>query len=73
MTFIKGPEIVVIMFTQSTAVLHEYLNDELKLLSCYNFFPRSEFPEFSVFREISEHYRFSRFVATLVCADRGTG
>jgi len=40
MTFINGSEIVVIMFTQSTAVLHEYLNDELKLLSCYNFFPR---------------------------------
>ena len=30
------PEILIILFTQSTAVLHKYLNDELKIL-CYNF------------------------------------
>ena len=30
------PEILMILFTQSTAVLHKYLNDELKIL-CYNF------------------------------------
>ena len=31
------PEILVILFTQSTAVLHKYLNDELKYFVCYNF------------------------------------
>jgi len=36
MTFIKG---FMILFTQSTAVLHEYLNDELKILSLLQFFP----------------------------------
>jgi len=51
------PEILIILFTQSTAVLHKYLNDELKYFVCYNFslrlqrIPR-EFPEFSMFREI---------------------
>jgi len=29
----------MIMFTQSTAVLHKYLNDELKILSLLQFFP----------------------------------
>ena len=33
------PEIVMILFTQSTAVLHKYLNDELKLLCSLQFFP----------------------------------
>ena len=33
MTFIKG---LMILFTQSTAGLHKYLNDEQKIL-CYNF------------------------------------
>ena len=33
------PEIVMILFTQSTAVLHKYLNDELKLLCLLQFFP----------------------------------
>jgi len=28
------PEIIMILFTQSTPVLHKYLNDELKVL-CY--------------------------------------
>jgi len=31
------PEILMILFTQSTAVLHKYLNDELKYFVCYNF------------------------------------
>jgi len=57
----------MIMFTQSTAVLHKYLNDELKIL-CYNFFSGGciEFPEFSMFREIPEYSGFSKFVATLL-------
>jgi len=33
------PEIVMILFTQSTAVLHKYLNDELKQLCLLQFFP----------------------------------
>ena len=64
------PESLLILFTQSTAVLHKYLNDELKILLFVNIFPRLhripwEFPEFSMFREIPEYSRFSRFVATL--------
>ena len=64
------PEILMILFTQSTAVLHKYLNDELKILCLLQFSPRlhripREFPEFSMFREIPEYSRFSRFVATL--------
>ena len=30
---------MMIMFTQSTAVLHEYLNDELKIICLLQFFP----------------------------------
>ena len=66
----------MILFTQSTAVLHKYLNDELKILFCLlQFFPEvAQFPEFSMFRELPEYSRFSRFVATLsiakVCAER---
>jgi len=41
MTFIKvncySEIIILILFTQSTAVLHRYLNDELKNFLCYNF------------------------------------
>jgi len=64
------PEILMILFTQSTAVLHKYLNDELKYFVCDNFSLRfhripGEFHEFSMFREIPEYSRFSRFVATL--------
>jgi len=64
------PKILMILITQSTAVLHKYLNDELKYFVCYNFSMRlhripCEFPEFSMFREIPEYSRFSRFVATL--------
>ena len=64
------PEILMILFTQSAAVLHKYLNDELKHFVCYNFSLRlhrisREFPESSMFREIPEYCRFSRFVATL--------
>ena len=60
----------MIFFTQSTAVLYKYLNDELKILCLLQFSPRlyripREFPEFSTFREIPEYSRFSRFVATL--------
>jgi len=58
----------MILFTQSTAVLHKYLNDEPKILCLLQFFlPRgcTEFPEFSTFREIPEYSRFSRFVANL--------
>jgi len=61
----------MIPFTQSTAVLHKYLNDELKILYLFvTIFPwgctefRDNF-EFSMFREIPEYARFSRFVATL--------
>jgi len=32
------PEILLVLLTQSTDVLHKYLNDKLKIL-CYNFFP----------------------------------
>jgi len=40
----------MIQFTQSTAVLHKYLNDELKYFVCYNFSLRriTEFPENSL-------------------------
>jgi len=50
-------------FPASTAVLQKYLNDKLKL--CFLQFLRTEFPEFSMFREIPEYSRFSRSVATL--------
>ena len=36
MIFIKG---LMILFNQSTAVLHKYLNDELKILCSLRFFP----------------------------------
>jgi len=56
----------MILFTKSTAVLHKYLNDELKILCLLQFFPEAaQNSEFSVFREIPEYSRFSRFVATL--------
>ena len=47
----------MILFTQSTAVLHKYLNDELKILCLLQFFPEVpqnalRIPEFSMFREI---------------------
>ena len=59
-------KIVMIMFTQSTAVLRNYLHGELNYFACYNFSQGStEFPEFSMFREIAEYSRFSRFVPTL--------
>jgi len=67
MTFIKGqlqqyryninwagsllPEILMILFTQSTDVLHKILNDELKILCLLiTIFPRgcTEFPENSL-------------------------
>jgi len=59
----------MILFTQSTAVLHKYLNDVLKTLCC-NFSMRfhripGEFPEFSMFREIPGYSRFAGIVATL--------
>jgi len=62
---------LMILFTQSTAVLHKHLNDELKILCLLQFFPQvawnsREFLEFSIFREIPEYSRFSRFVATLI-------
>jgi len=67
----------MILFIQSTAVLHKNLNNELKYFICYNFSLRLhrihripwEFPEFFMFRETPEYSsfsRFSRFVATLV-------
>jgi len=60
MTFIKG-HINMILFIQTTAVLHKYLKDELKYF--VTIFPCgcTEFPEFSMFREIPENSRFSRF------------
>ena len=36
MTFIKG---LMILFTESTAVLHKYLNNELEILCLLQFFP----------------------------------
>jgi len=33
------PKILMILFTQSTAVLHKYMNDELTLLCWLQFFP----------------------------------
>jgi len=74
MTCIKGhfttTPAIMILFTQSTAVLHKYLNDKLQILSLLQFFPGLHripwaFLEFSMFREIAECSRFSRFVATL--------
>jgi len=64
------PEIIVILFTLSTAVLHKYLNDELKIICLLQFFPEVaqnslRIPEFSMFKEIPEYSRFSRFVASL--------
>jgi len=57
------PEILMILFTQSRAVLHKYLNDELKILFL-TIFPWccTEFPEFSTFREIPGYSRFSRLL-----------
>ena len=54
------PEIVMILFTQSTAVLHNYLSDELKLLCWLQFFPNgcAEFPEFSCSDKILKYSRF---------------
>jgi len=58
-------EIVMILFTQSTVILHKYLKDELRLL-CYNFFlSYTEFPEFSTFSKMPKYSRFSSFVAIL--------
>ena len=59
------PKILMILFTQSTAVLHKYLNDELKILCCNFSLRLHRIPEFSMFREIPEYSRFSKFVATL--------
>jgi len=60
------PENLITLFTQSTAVLHKYLNDKLKILCLLQFFRVcTELPEFSMFREIPEYSRFSRFVATV--------
>ena len=59
----------MILFTQSTAVLHKHLNDELKILCLLQFFQGcTEFPEFSMFREIPE---YSRFVATVYTISYG--
>jgi len=56
----------MILFTQSTAVLHKYLNDELKYFVCYNFSLRlHRIPWVPMSREIPEYSKFSRFVATL--------
>jgi len=33
--------LLMILFTQSTAVLHKYLNDELKILCLLQFFPEA--------------------------------
>jgi len=69
MTFIRGRDDLVY-----PAVLHKYLNDELKILCLLQFFPEVaqnslgipwEFPELSMFREIPEYSRFYRFVTTL--------
>jgi len=55
----------MIVFTQSTVILHKYLKDELRLL-CYNFFESyTEFPEFSTFRKMPKYSKFSSFVAIL--------
>ena len=63
---------IMIMFTQSTAVLQKYLNNELKILLFVTIFHWgcTEFPEFSMFREIPE---YSRFVASghPVCLKNG--
>jgi len=61
----------MILFTQSTAVLHKYLSDELKIFCSLQFFPEVvqnslRIAEFSMFTEIPEYSRFSRFVATLI-------
>jgi len=62
-------EILMILFTQSTAVLHKYLNDELIIPCLLQFFPEvaQNSPEFSTFREIPE---YSRFVATVFSSFR---
>jgi len=61
------PKILMILFTQSTAVLHKYLNDELKIHCLLQFFPEVaqnslRIPESSMFREIPEYSRYSRIL-----------
>jgi len=59
----------MILFTQSTAVIHKYFNDKLKIFSLLQFFPKVaqnsqnslSFP----CSEKTEYSRFSRFVVTL--------
>ena len=52
----------MILFSQSTAVLHKYLNDKLKIL-CYNFSLRLH--RISWVFDVQRNPRFSTFVATL--------
>jgi len=61
---------MMILFIKSTAVLHKYLNDKLKILHLLQFFPEvaqnSQNSGGFMFREIPEYSRFSRSVATLI-------
>jgi len=64
---------MMILFTQSTAVLHKYLNDELKILCLLQHFPEvAQNSQDSLSFPCSEkslwvpYSRFSGFVATLV-------
>ena len=57
----------MILFTQSTAVLHKYLNDELKIFCLLQFFPevaQNSLKIPGVFH-VQRNPRFSSFVATL--------
>jgi len=58
-------EILMILFTQSTALLHKYLMFVTIFSLRLHRIPR-EFPEFSKFREIPKYSRFSRFVAPVL-------
>ena len=58
------PEIITILFAQSTAVLHVYLNDELKVLCLLQFSPEVAQNSLS-FSRLEKSTQDSMFVATL--------
>jgi len=64
----------MILFTQSTAVLHKYLNDKLKILCLLYFFPEVAQNSENSLRmprvfHVQRNPRFSRVVATLYDPD----
>ena len=60
---------MILFTTQSTAVLHKYLNDEIKLFCLLKFSTvvaqnQQRIPEFSMFRNIPEYSRISAYDIT---------